>query len=56
MKLLGGTKFNFIPPNLNVVTATCVNFSLLFPCFFHARLQFHDAAPALGLAGITGKI
>lgn len=31
MKLLGRTKFNFISPDLNVVTATCVNFGLFFP-------------------------
>ena len=56
MKILGGTKFNFISPDLNVVTATCVNFGLLFPCFPPARLQSHAAALALRLAGITGEI
>lgn len=56
MKLLGRTKFNFISPDLNVVTATCVNFSLFFPCFPPARLQSDAAAPALRLTGITGEI
>lgn len=46
MKLLGGTKFKFISPDLNVVTTTCVNFGLLFRCFPPARLQSHAAAPA----------
>lgn len=56
MKLLGGTKCSFISPDLNVVTATPVNFRLLLSCLLSARPQSHNAAPTLKLAGITSEI
>lgn len=55
-KIIGRNKVQFILSDLNVETATCGNFGLVFLCFLPARLESHIAAPALRLTGITGEI
>lgn len=56
MKLLGGTKFKFRSLYPSIVTATCVNFNLVLPCFPPVWLPSCNTAPTLRLTGIIGEI